>query len=167
MTGDEIEPLTEAAFPAVLAVNNSNAAETSLLDMDGLAKLIAQSCFACGIGQGRDAFLIAMNQDAAYESPNFDWFRDRHASFVYIDRIITAAHARGRGLARRLYGELFDAARRMDLHLVTCEVNVQPPNPVSHAFHAALGFEPIGEAKVYGGTRTVRYYEKRLPPRDR
>jgi hypothetical protein len=35
---------------------------------------------ATGIGAGAEAFLIALDQGAAYGSPNFLWFRDRFTS---------------------------------------------------------------------------------------
>ncbi len=53
------------------------------------------------------------------------------------------AEARGRGVARALYEAVFADARAAGLPLVCCEVNVEPPNPVSDAFHAALGFETL------------------------
>ncbi|TIP69850.1 MAG: GNAT family N-acetyltransferase, partial [Mesorhizobium sp.] len=72
--------------------------------------------------------------------PNFLWFRERYPRFVYVDRVVVAGEARGRGHARRLYEDLFDHALRAGQTIVTCEVNAEPPNPASDAFHAALGF---------------------------
>ena len=42
------------------------------------------------------AFVIAFAQGAAYDSPNFLWFRDRMDGFAYIDRIVVAEAGRGR-----------------------------------------------------------------------
>ncbi|HEY3677565.1 MAG TPA: GNAT family N-acetyltransferase, partial [Bradyrhizobium sp.] len=96
-------------------------------------------------------------QDANYDSPNFLWFRERYTRFVYVDRIVVAASARGRGCARRLYQDLFEQSRRAGHERVVCEVNSDPPNPESDAFHAALGFVEVGSASIHGGTKTVRY----------
>jgi uncharacterized protein len=41
-------------------------------------------------------------------------------------------------------------------------VNSDPPNPASDAFHAALGFEVVGEAAIHDGAKTVRYLARRL-----
>lgn len=156
-----IEPILPADEPDVLALNTIHAAELSLLDAAGLKRLLAAAYLARRIGRV-DAFLIAFDQDADYASPNFLWFRERYPRFAYVDRIAVAEAARGRGHARRLYEHLFEQARRDGHAVVTCEVNADPPNPASDAFHAALGFRVVGEAAIYGGERTVRYFERRL-----
>ena len=69
---------------------------------------------------------------------------------------------RGKGLARRLYEALFERALAAGHERVTCEINAAPPNPASDAFHAALGFVPIGQAAPPGGAKTVRYFERRI-----
>nr|WP_263358378.1 GNAT family N-acetyltransferase [Acidicapsa ligni] len=79
-----------------------------------------------------------------------------------MDRIIVADSARGQGIARRLYEDLFDEARRAGHGRIVCEVNLSPPNPASDAFHAAMGFIEIGRVAIYNGTKTVRYFEKKL-----
>ena len=82
--------------------------------------------------------------------------------FVYVDRIVVAPSARGRGLARRLYDELIRTATEAGHDRVVCEVNLDPPNPQSDAFHAALGFQPLATARIHGGTKTVRYMARSL-----
>lgn len=156
-----IEPITTEDEPAVLALNTIHASELSLLDEAGLKRLLEAAYVARRIG-GIDAFMIAFDQHADYASPNFLWFRQRYPRFAYVDRIAVAEAARGRGHARRLYEHLFEQARRDGHTVVTCEVNSDPPNPASDAFHEALGFRIVGEASIYGGERTVRYYERAL-----
>ncbi|MCP5368197.1 MAG: GNAT family N-acetyltransferase [Hyphomicrobiales bacterium] len=99
-------------------------------------------------------FLIALTPGADYASPNFLWFRDRYAQFVYCDRILVAPAAKGRGLGRALYGDLaaFAAGRAPR---ITCEVNLRPPNPESLAFHARLGFREVGRQQTEGGAKEV------------
>ncbi len=104
-----------------------------------------------------EAFLLAFDQHAGYASPNFAWFRERYPRFVYVDRIAVAAEARGRGHARRLYGDLFRRAAAAGHTRVACEVNAYPPNPASEALHASLGFAEVGRAVLRDGARTVRY----------
>jgi uncharacterized protein len=160
ITPDEVA----AAAPlgaAILALNNAHAQQLSWLEPERLEQLVAQSFLAWRIGS-LDAFLLAFDQDAPYDSPNFLWFRARYPRFVYIDRIAVTPSARGRGLARLLYCDLFDAARRRGHTHIACEVNVDPPNPTSDAFHAALGFVEVGCASIHDGSKTVRYLERTL-----
>jgi len=152
---------------ALLALNNAHAQELSWLDPARLRHLVEQSFFARRVdpefGQGVDrvdAFLLAFDQDADYDSPNFLWFRERYRRFVYVDRVAVASSARGRGLARLLYRELFAEAARSQHSSVVCEVNSEPPNAASDAFHAALGFSEVGRASIHNGSKTVRYLRR-------
>jgi uncharacterized protein len=145
----------------VLALNNQHALELSWLDADRLVRLVSEAFLARRIGSV-DAFLLAFDQDSDYDSPNFLWFGARHRRFVYVDRIVVAPAARGRGHARRLYEDLFGEALRRGHDRVVCEVNLDPPNAASDAFHAALGFAEVGTARIHGGTKTVRYLARGL-----
>jgi uncharacterized protein len=107
-----------------------------------------------------DALLLAFDQDADYDSPNFLWFRTRYPRFVYVDRIVVAPAARRHGHARHLYGELFEHAAQAGHERVVCEINADPPNRGSDAFHAALGFSEVGMASIHGGGKTVRYFAR-------
>jgi len=152
---------TQPLGKILLALNNAHARELSWLEPARLVYLVGEAFSARRIGE-LDAFLLAFDQDARYDSPNFQWFRARYPRFAYVDRIVVAASARGRGYARKLYDDLFGHAVRAGHHRVLCEVNQDPPNPASDAFHAALGFVEAGTASVYGGSRTVRYLSKSL-----
>jgi predicted GNAT superfamily acetyltransferase len=145
----------------LLALNNSHARELSWLEPERLEHLVREAFYARRIGD-LDAFLIAFDQDARYDSPNFLWFRQRYPRFVYVDRIVTAASARGRGYAQQLYFDLFERAARASHERVACEINLSPPNPGSDAFHAALGFAEVGSAAIHGGAKTVRYLARAL-----
>jgi len=146
---------------AILALNNAHAQELSWLEAERLEYLVREAFLARRIGHV-DAFMLAFDQNARYDSPNFIWFRARYPRFVYVDRIVVAPSARGRGCARRLYADLFEHVVHAGHDRVVCEVNAIPPNPASDAFHAALGFVEIGTASVHGGSRTVRYLSQTL-----
>ena len=154
----------ESLRESLLALNNDHARELSWLEPQRLEYLVSQAFLARRIGNV-DAFLLAFDQDARYDSPNFMWFRARYPRFVYVDRIVVAPSARGRGCARRLYSDLFEHADRAGQDRVVCEVNKIPPNAASDAFHAALGFVEVGTASVYDGSRTVRYLSHTPPAR--
>jgi uncharacterized protein len=143
---------------AMLALNQAHVLETSSLDLTGMQALISQAFYlgTCEAG-GAEAFLLAVDQDADYMSPNFLWFRTRYPRFVYIDRVIVAASQRQKGWGRRFYGGLFEAAAAAGHTVVACEVNSEPPNPASDAFHRALGFTEVGSAVLAGRGKTVTY----------
>lgn len=150
-----------ALLRALLDLNNAHAVELSWLEPERLRHLVAEAFLARHVGRA-DALILAFNQDADYDSPNFLWFRARYRRFVYVDRIVVAAQARRRGHARALYDELFRHAARTGHDVVVCEINAVPPNPGSDALHAALGFEDVGTGRIQGGSKSVRYLAKRL-----
>ena len=145
---------------AMLALNNAHAVELSWADEARMDMLVAEAFCAARVGMV-DAMLLAFAPGAAYDSANYRWFADRYASFVYVDRVVTAPAARGRGLARRLYAHLFDMVKATGHDRIVCEVNSDPPNPASDAFHHVLGFAPVGEARLANG-KTVTYLAHEL-----
>ena len=109
-----------------------------------------------------EALLLAFDQDADYDSPNFLWFRERYPRFVYVDRIVVAPAQRGRSLARRLYDDLFEQARQRGHDQVVCEVNTSRPIPRRMRSTRALGFVEVGRAVLPGGAKAVRYLRRAL-----
>ena len=143
---DALAPLNDAAAPAVPITAPADLAR--LLELAGLA-----------LGLERDGrlvgFVIAMHPGAAYASENYRWFEARGTGHVYVDRIVVAESERGRGLGPVLYDAVFGEARRLGHPEVTCEVNLDPPNPGSLAFHSRLGFAQIGTQATKGGSVVV------------
>ena len=148
---------------ALLALNAAHERETSPLDREAMVALINQACHVGLRGSGgRDGFLIALDQDAGYRSPNFGWFKERYPRFAYVDRIIVAKAAQGRGLARSLYQELIERSERAGHSVLGAEINLDPPNPASDAFHASLGFREVGRSTPAPGQKFVRYMVREL-----
>lgn len=56
----------------------------------------------------------------------------------------------GRGLGAVLYEDFAAAGRRLGVPRLTCEVNLDPPNPGSLRFHERLGFVPVGIQEAGG-----------------
>jgi predicted GNAT superfamily acetyltransferase len=156
-----IEIITPAHQPAVLALNNRHAEELSWLEPQRLSFLLGESFYARRIG-ALEAFIITFDQDANYDSPNFEWFRRRYSRFVYVDRVAVDEATRGHGHARRLYEDFFAHALCAGHAIIACEVNAEPPNPASDAFHARLSFHEVGTAHIHGGSKTVRYFVREL-----
>jgi predicted GNAT superfamily acetyltransferase len=179
----EPQPITPDLREAVLALNNAHAVELSWLAPSQLVSLLERAFYARTIGapgieapgigalgigapeMGQvAAFLLAFDEAADYDSPNYLWFRDRYERFVYIDRVVVAPDARGQGVADKLYADLIARASALGYDRLVCEVNADPPNPASDSFHARHGFVPVGSATIHGGAKTVRYLM--LPLRD-
>lgn len=142
------------------ALNQANGRALSFMERGAFSEMIARARFARVI-EPEAAFLLVYDKAPTLDSPNFDWLKAHFPAALYIDRIAVAAHARGQGYARALYEDLFQQAAAGGVHEIGCEVNVDPPNPASDAFHAALGFEPVGEARLEGRNKTVRYFLRR------
>lgn len=155
-----IGPVRDEHLPALHALNEAHASELSSVTLPELRRMLGEAFVARAVGG--DALLIAFDQGAAYDSPNFVWFRDRYPRFVYVDRVVVGAARRGEGLARQLYEALFAEARRAGHDRVVAEINVDPPNPGSDAFHAALGFVEVGRATLAGRGKAVRYVSRTL-----
>ena len=143
-------------YDSMLELNNNFAVETSSLSIASLQALAASSFYVRISGQS-DAFCIALDQNAQYDNVNFDWFRRRYRRFVYIDRVVVAAHARGQGLAQGMYSDLKVASKDAGHGLLCCEINIDPPNVVSDRFHEAFGFVEVGRAFLQERAKTVRY----------
>jgi predicted GNAT superfamily acetyltransferase len=147
---------------AILALNNAHVTELSPLNVVELRALLDGAFYARRVGD-LDGFLIALDEThPTYASPNYLWFRARKSRFVYVDRIVVTNAARGMGYARLLYADLIGRASTAGHKSIVCEVNLDPPNPASNAFHDALGFKQVGTGTIHGGSKTVRYLELTL-----
>ena len=144
-----------------LKLNNRHSIELSALEPHEFNRLVGCAFRASATVQPL-SFLLAFDADAAYASPNYLWFRERHRQFVYVDRIVIEVSGRGRGTARQHYLDLFAAGSAAGHAIVCAEVNYDPPNPASDAFHAALGFAEVGRAIQPARARSVRYLQRPL-----
>ena len=162
----KIERTTAADYPEILALNESGLPHVNRISADDLAEFAAQSCYfrIAREDEKPAGFLLAFSQGASYHSPNFLWFRDRYPRFVYIDRVVVAPSRRREGIGCRLYADLEHAARA-HARVLTCEVNLDPPNPGSFAFHERSGFCEVGRQHTDGGAKLVCLMSKDLSPR--
>lgn len=121
-----------------------------LLSMCSLA-LIAQDEEGVPLG-----FVMAMDPGLNYASENYVFFESRFSNHLYIDRIVLSDESRGLGLGSTLYQHVFDRARADGRERVTCEVNLEPPNPGSLRFHRRWGFEDVDTQPTKGGQVVVQ-----------
>ncbi len=146
---------------AYLALNLESESLLSPLDEKSLHALI-ETAYRAWLTPERDAMLIALNERSNYDSPNFKWFSQRYERFVYVDRVVVGEYARGRGLARSLYEQLFMQARADGYPVVCAEIYYDPPNPASDAFHESMRFVEIGRAYLADRDKSVRYLVRYL-----
>lgn len=140
-----IRDIEAADLPALLVLNNSEAAAVNALTLEELSSQVA-AALSARMTEGGTGFLVAFGAETPVQGPNHGWFVARGGRFAYVDRIVVAP------VARALYEDL--AAGGLPL---ACEVNVEPPNPQGQAFHARLGFLPVGEATDPRNGKRVRY----------
>ncbi|MDJ0348595.1 GNAT family N-acetyltransferase [Cryobacterium sp. PH29-G1] len=155
-----IRSLVPADLPRLLALNNDAVPAVNELDAPALAALVQHSHLAVAVVADETpelvlGFAILFVAGAEYESENYRWFSNRSTDFLYVDRIVMADGFRGQGLGQVLYNAIFGAARREVLAEVLCEVNLEPPNPGSLAFHDRLGFVEVGQLSTKGDTVVV------------
>ena len=101
------------------------------------------------------AFLMAFREGVGYDSPNYAWFSKQYDTFLYIDRVVVHPGWRGRGLGAALYDAMIDFARQTNVSPLTCEFDLDPPNPASLAFHKRQGFREVGTQWIDGGKKRV------------
>ena len=148
---------------AIVALNEEVVAVTSPMDAARFGELraLASDCIVAEDEGTVVGFVLAMRQGAAYDNGNFDWFSARLDKFVYIDRIAISEAGRGKGLGGRLYAQVAGAARRDGCLVMCAEMDLEPPNEQSLAFHRKQGFEEIGTRRLESG-KTVSMQAKRL-----
>ena len=152
--------LTPADIAQLVELNNRNVPAVSPSDAVGMAVLLAETETTVAVVADDDprtvlGFALLMRAGAAYDSENYRWFEARGSDFLYVDRIVVADSVQNAGVGTALYSAIFAAARDRGLAEVTCEVNVEPPNPGSMRFHERLGFTEVGRQSTKGDTIVV------------
>jgi len=150
----DIRDARERDYADVLVLNEAEVPHVSSLTLEDLSELVPQFFYfrvvwVNGVCAG---FMAALCPGQKYPSLNYRWFCERYASFVYIDRIVVSPQFKGMGIGRALYADVERAARSVS-PILTCEVNLQPPNPASIQFHREIGFAEVGQLDGDDGKR--------------
>ena len=156
MPGVNVRPAAASDLAAILAINAAGQPGVSPFLSDEVAAL-ASGAIRCWVAEaaGRMAgYLIAYRQDETCEGDEFAWFQRAYPSFLYVDQIAVAPAVQRTGAGSALYRATTAYAAAQGLGLLTCEVNLDPPNPGSLAFHRRLGFAEVGILRTSDG-RTV------------
>lgn len=148
---------------AVLQLNEMSVPAVNSVDLEEMRWFAANvAYFSVAMHNEQFAgFLIGMRPGTTYASPNYRWFCDTYSDFGYIDRIAVAESARRHGLATRMYQD-FERSLPDAVAVLTCEVNIEPPNESSMRFHERFGFEAVGSQTTDGGAKEVALLAKDL-----
>ena len=152
-----LRPLTNDDMSVVLAINEASVHHLAPLDDDEYRWFLGAASLALGAEiDGRlVGFVFVLAPGVDYRSRNYAWFSERYDRFLYLDRVAIDEAARRRGVGTAIYDRVeqqaFDAAVPLLL-----EVNLEPANDPSLAFHASRGFEEVGTLAHDGGAKVVR-----------
>lgn len=155
----QIRDITDADIPALLALNNSEAEAVNELTRDAFEGRL-RSAYAARMLTDGTAFLLAFDHATPPQGPNHAWFTARESYFAYVDRVVVATEARRKGVAAALYEDLARIARLDKIKIMVCEVNLEPLNAISMAFHERLGFAEVGETTDHRYGKRVRYLRR-------
>ena len=140
-----LRPIAEADVPAVLGLNHRFVDLLSPLDAERLLLLVglADHADVVEVDERVVGFVLTMAPGSEYDSENYRWHAARYdGAFYYLDRIVIAEEMRRQGLAAFVYDAMEDVARGFGR--MTLEVNVDPPNLGSLAFHERRGYVEVG-----------------------
>ena len=165
MTANELEPrlFLESDIDAALELNNLNAPAVGEIDRTQLEFLIEHSLYSFAIGADMlHAFCITIAPGAPYTSVNYQWFSQNYSEFVYLDRIVVSEKMRNNSLGAKLYAAVEQRMiKDRCAPILTCEVNLNPPNIGSIRFHNRIGFREVGQQDSKPGL-TVSLLAKNL-----
>lgn len=146
-----LRPITPADHRQVLAWNEDHVDLLAPLDQDRLEALLAWTDLGCVVvDDGRAVgFVLTFAAGTAYDSPNYRWFTERFPRFYYLDRVVVDPSVRRTGVGTRLYDEVEERARAL-APVMCLEVNADPPNEPSLAFHRGRGYREVGQDDATG-----------------
>lgn len=162
----ELRPLSPSDHARAVLLNNDAVPAVNPHDEASFAELIDQADRAWVFDDDGTlaAMLVTFAPGAAYGSRNYGWLSERYDDFRYVDRIIVAPSHKRMGLGASLYAALEEQATAVGAARLLCEVNVEPPNPQSVAFHEDRGWEAI-EDHWFADDYAVRFFQKALGDR--
>jgi hypothetical protein len=157
-----IRDVAQHDLDAVLALNNQAGPGIIPIDKHRLRHLfeLARYFKVAELDGVIAGFLVGMSPDAAYDSPNFNYFKQRFDDFFYIDRVVIANAFRRHGIGRVIYADVLSFAEIRYPRLTT-EVFIEPRDDVSLVFFGTQDFSEVGQ-QVLSEARRVSLMVKPL-----
>jgi uncharacterized protein len=99
VSGFVLRPATAADHAAVLALNNSQVPHVNALTADEFARIAALSGHftVAEDPEGLLGFVLCIPSGTEYWSGNYQWFGERYARFLYLDRVAVSPRLRASG----------------------------------------------------------------------
>ena len=161
-----LRPLTTSDIDTVVGINNEGHPGVPLATAADMGELLAVASVTLGAVDDEGhlvGFLIAVDPGQPYESENYAFFESRFDNHLYVDRIVLSESSRGLGVGSSLYERVSEVAGDAGRDCITCEVNLEPPNPGSLRFHHRLGFVNVDTQSTKGGSVVVQLLQMPLP----
>lgn len=160
-----IRPLTPSDHEEILRINAESQPGVAHLDRTELERLVRlqnEHLVIEGPKGGLVGYLLAFPSDTPYDGEEFILLtKTSIGPFIYIDQVAVGAAERRTGAASSLYQATEAVAERRGIRELSCEVNLNPPNPGSLAFHRSKGFNQTSVMETQDG-RTVALMSKWL-----
>jgi predicted GNAT superfamily acetyltransferase len=150
MTDITIRAMTASDVEAVWAINQENIPAVGEETVEVLADLLSMSLFSL-VAEADNVvvgFCMVLGPQTQYRSPNYLYFCERYADFIYLDRVAVTSAFQGLGLGASMYREV---ERLSQSTLFALEVNTKPRNEGSLRFHTREGFVLLEEVETRPG----------------
>ncbi len=143
---------TEEYYEKILSLNEELVHFLSDMDLNKYLEMSKEATLnkVALIDNQFAGFIMAFCEGKKYDSVNYKWFEQRYDKFLYVDRIVISPCHHGKGVGKELYKKLFLFAKENGYDIVTCEINIEPPNPGSLEFHKKMGFKEVGTQSING-----------------
>ena len=131
---------------AIIGLNSHVVELTSPMDKKRFELLFSQCALIIVAERDRAVvgFLMGFDDKCQYDSANFKWFRSPLDAFFYVDRVVVSETDRGTGIGKAFYQYIRNWARDREIETLAAEMNLEPANEASLAFHRSESFIEVG-----------------------
>jgi hypothetical protein len=160
-----VRPLDVDDLATIWRINEANVPEVGSVSLDRLRYLVGESAIALAADLDGDVvgFCLVLAPGSGYDSSNYRWFAEHRPAAWYLDRVAIDAGRWGVGVGRALYDEVVVRLERRGVGALGLEVNSDPPNDRSLAFHQRQGFVELERRMTPYGIE-VAMMERLLDP---